>query len=177
METFLRDVRYAGRMLRRSRAFTAAAVLTLALGIGANTAIFSVVNAVLLRPLPYPDSDRLVIMWEKTPEMETSVSYPNFKDWAAEQQVFAQLGATRLQSFNLTGAGEPERLQGRMVTHGFFPALGVEMHRGRGFVAEEDRAGGSDVAVLSHGFWQRRFGGDESVLNRQITLNGRSYTV
>ena len=177
MGNLLQDARYGLRMLWKNPAVTFVAVLALALGIGANTAIFSVVNAVLLRPLSYKQPDRLVIMWEKTPKMDTSVAYPNFKDWVEHNEAFEQIAASRLHSFNLTGVGEPERLQGRMVSHTFFSVLGVEPLKGRMFQPEEDRAGGPDVVVLNHGFWQRRFGGDESIVGQQIALNNRSYTV
>ncbi|HEV2706871.1 MAG TPA: ABC transporter permease [Pyrinomonadaceae bacterium] len=177
MSTILQDVRYGFRMLWKSPGFTFVAVLALALGIGANSAIFSVVNAVLLRPLPYTDPDRLVVMWERDPTMDTSVAYPNFKDWRDQNQSFESIAAFRRDSFNLTGAGEPERLSGRMTSAVFFQTLGVTIDKGRTFRAEEDRAGADPVVILSHGFWQRRFGGDESILSKQLTLNNRSYTV
>ena len=177
MGTLFQDLRYGLRMLIKSPGFTAVAVLALALGIGANSAIFSVVNAVLLRPLPYTDPDRLVILWEKAQMMDTSVAYPNFVDWQAQNQVFEQIAAYRRDSFNLTGAGEPERLSGRMMSASFFSTLGVKPLRGRDFTTEDDHPGASPVVILSHGFWQRRFGGDESIVGKQLTLNNQSYTV
>ncbi|HEX7177553.1 MAG TPA: ABC transporter permease [Pyrinomonadaceae bacterium] len=177
MGTMLQDLKYGFRMLLKTPGVTFIAILALALGIGANTAIFSVVNAVLLRPLQYRESERLAIMWEKTPKMDTSVAYPNFKDWREQQTVFDAVAAGRLHSFNLTGTGEPERLQGRMVAHEFFGVLGVEPFKGRDFTADEDRTGANRTAILGHGFWQRRFGGDQSIVGKELTLNSQSYTV
>ena len=176
-EDLWQDVRHGARGLLRQPAFTLIAVLTLALGIGANTALFSVVNAVLLRPLPYKDPDRLVILWEKTTTQDTSVSYPNFQDWREQNQSFEEITAFRRESFNLTGAGEPERVSGRMTSASFFRTLGAKLFRGTDFPAAEDRIGGQRVVILSHGFWQRRFGGDEGVIGRQLTLSNHSYTV
>src|SRR5918911_955412 len=138
MNTLMQDIRYGFRMLFKKPVFTGVAVLALALGVGANTAIFSVVNAVLLRPLPYAEPDRLVIMWEKGPTQDTSVSYPNFLDWRAQNQAFEQITGFRRESFNLVGAGEPERLAGRMVSARFFQTFGVPIFKGRDFPAEED---------------------------------------
>jgi putative ABC transport system permease protein len=164
-------------MLLKKPAFTAIAVLALALGIGANSAIFSVINSVLLQPLPYKDPDRLVIMWEKAPMMDTSVAYPNFLDWRDQNQVFESIAAFRRDSFNLTGAGEPERLQGRMVSVSFFSTLGYRPALGRDFLEDEDRPGGERAVILTYDLWQRRFGGEESILGRQLTLNEQPYTV
>jgi putative ABC transport system permease protein len=178
IETLWQDVRYGFRMLWKSPGFTVVAVLALALGVGANTAIFSVVNAVLLRPLPYAEPERLVILWEKGATQDTSVSYPNFLDWRAQTQAFEQLAAFRRESFNLVGAGgEPERLAGRMVSASFFSTLGIRPFKGRDFPPEEDRVGGNKLVILSHGFWQRRFGGDENVIGQQLNLNNQSYSV
>ena len=177
MGTIWQDLRYALRMLIKSPGFTFVAVLALALGIGANSAIFSVVNAVLLRPLPFKDPDRLVILWEKSQTQDTSVAYPNFLDWREQNSVFESITAYRRDSFNLTGAGEPERLAGRLVTGNFFETLGVRPFAGRNFVAQDDEPASAPAVVLGYGFWQRRFGGDASVVNRQLTLNDKSYTV
>ncbi|HYO98620.1 MAG TPA: ABC transporter permease [Pyrinomonadaceae bacterium] len=177
MGTILQDLRYGFRMLLKSPAYTFVAVLALALGIGANSAIFSVVNAVLLRPLPFTEPERLVILWEKSETQDTSVAYPNFLDWRDENKTFEQITAYRRDSFNLTGAGEPERLAGRLVTGNFFATLGVRPFAGRDFVAGDDQPSSAPTVMLGHGFWQRRFGGDLSVINRQLTLNDKSYTV
>jgi putative ABC transport system permease protein len=177
MATLLQDLRYAIRLLGKSPAFTAIAVLTLALGIGANTAIFTVVNAVLLRPLGFRDPSRVVLVAEKSPYPTLSTSYENYSDWRDQSHSFESLEATRGATIALTGAGEPERLNLRMATAPLFPLLGVNAILGRTFLAEEDRAGGSPVAVLSYGLWQRRFGGSRDILGRSITLDSQPYTV
>ncbi len=178
IQDVLQDLRYAGRMLRRSPGLTSVAVLSLALGIGANTAIFSVVNAVLLRPLSYKDPDRLVMLVESISTRDITSSYLNFTDWRDQNTVFKQTATVRPQeSFNLTGAGEPERLQGRLVSANFFSTLGTKPVRGRDFLAEEDRPGVTPAVILSQGFWQRKFGGDESILGKQLNLNNQSFTV
>ncbi len=177
METLLQDLRFSGRMMLRSRAFTLVAIFALALGIGANSAIFSVVNAVLLRPLAYEEPDRLMILWEKARTQDTSVAYLNFVDWRDQNQSFSDLVAFRRESFNLTEAGEPERLSGRMVSAAFFRTFGASPAMGRDFLEEEDRPGSAPVVILSHGFWKRRFGSDPGVLNSQLMLSKKSYTV
>ena len=180
METLWQDLRYALRMLFKNPGFTAVAVLTLALGIGANTAIFSVINTVLLRPLPYEAPDRLVMVWED----DTKGGYPrdtpaaaNYVDWRDQNQVFESMAAMADHSFNLTGVGEPERIEGRRVSASLFSLLGVEPYLGRAFSPEEDQPGNNRVVILSHGFWQRRFGSDINVTEKPLTLNGESYTV
>ncbi|HEX8489936.1 MAG TPA: ABC transporter permease, partial [Chthoniobacterales bacterium] len=173
------DLRSGLRMLMRSPGFTIVAVLALALGIGANTAIFSVVNTVLLRPLPYKDPDALVTVWEDATHMGFPFNTPspaNFIDWREQNTVFAGMAAMAQQSFNLTGAGEPERFDGRKVSANLFNILGVEPVLGRTFRPEEDQPG-SRVVILSYGVWQRRFGGDTSIIGRPVNLNGESYTV
>jgi putative ABC transport system permease protein len=178
MNALLQDLRYGARMLTRNPAFTIIAILALTLGIGATTAIFSVVNSVLLKPLPYPDSEQLVYLWETSPQIEEmSISYPNYQDWRAQNEVFEHLGVYRRQSYNLTGSGEPERLTGGMMSAELFAALRVNALRGRVYTDEEDKPGATPVVVLSYGLWQRRFGGDPNILNQQLTLNDRSFTV
>ena len=177
MQTLLQDLRYAFRLLAKSPGFTAIAILTLALGIGANTAIFSVVNAVLLRPLAFRDPSRLVIVAEKSPFPTISTSYQNFVDWRDQSRSFESMEATRGTGLSLTGAGEPELLLARMATVGLFPLLGVEAHIGRTFLPEEDRAGGAPVALLSYGLWQRRLGGSREIIGKPITLASQPYTV
>lgn len=177
LEDLWQDLRYGARGLLRQPAFTIVAILTLSLGIGANTALFSVINAVLLRPLPYKDPDRLVIMWEKAAAQDTSVSYPNFQDWRDQNQSFEEITAYRPENFNLTGTGEPERLAGRMASASFFRTLGAKLFKGSDFPAEEDRIGGRRIVILGHSFWQRRFGADEGVIGREFTLNNQSYEV
>jgi putative ABC transport system permease protein len=177
MQTLLQDLRYAFRLLAKSRGFTAIAVLTLALGIGENSAIFSVVNGVLLRPLAFRDPARLVIVAEKSPFPTISTSYQNFVDWRDQSRSFESMEATRGTGLSLTGAGEPELLLARMATAGLFPLLGVEAHIGRTFLPEEDRAGGAPVALLSYGLWQRRFGGSREIIGKPITLASQPYSV
>jgi putative ABC transport system permease protein len=172
------DLRFGARMLLKQPGFTLIAVLTLALGIGANTALFSIVNAVLLRPLPFPEPERLVIIQERESGGGFSPSYPNFVDWRAQNTAFASIAAVRgNESFNFTGTGEPERLQGRLVSAEFFSTIGIKPFVGRDFLAEEDRSGATPAVILSYGFWQRRFGADPGILGQQLTLNDQSYTV
>ena len=180
METLLKDIRYGIRGLWKRPGFTVVAVLTLALGIGANTAIFSVVNAVLLKPLQFHDPDRLVLVWEDA----TFAGFPhntpapaNYVDWKTQSQSFSDMAATAEETFNLTGDGDPERVAAYSVTANFFPLLGVPPALGRVFTADDDRPGAHNVAVLSHGLWQSRYGGDPQIVNRDIQLNGEKYTV
>jgi putative ABC transport system permease protein len=177
METLLQDLRYAFRVLIKSPSFTAIAVLTLALGIGANTAIFSVVNAILLRPLAFHDSSRIMLIAEKSKYPDPSVSYQNFVDWRDQSHSFECVQGMRASTITLTGAGEPERLNARWVTSGLFPLLGVKALLGRTFRDDEDRAGGAPAVVISYGLWQRRFGGAADVLNKSINLDSRPYTI
>jgi putative ABC transport system permease protein len=178
MNTLWQDVRYGARMLLKNPGITLVVILALALGIGANTAIFSVVNAALLRPLPYHESDRLVFLNERSPVLdEMSISYPNFTDWRNQNHVFEKIGVYNRNSYNLTGAGEAERIPTAQMSADLFSALRVNAAVGRVFTNEEDKPGGTPVVVLSHGLWQRRFGGQVSILNQALTLNGKSYTV
>jgi putative ABC transport system permease protein len=178
MTTLMQDVRYGIRMLLQNPAFTAIAVITLALGIGANSAIFSVINSVLLRPLPYDESNRLVILWERSPQLDgMSIAYPNFIDWRNQNKVFEKIGVYRRQSYNLTGSGEPVQVLGGMVSADLFEALRIKPALGRTFSQDEDKPGGKEVVVLSYGIWQRKFGADQGVLGRTLSLDGKNYTV
>jgi putative ABC transport system permease protein len=178
METVWQDVKFGARMLGKGRGFTIVAVLTLALGIGANSAIFSFVNAILLRPLPYPDSDRLVFLTEWSEQVENmSFSIANFNDVRDQNGVFSSVVAFRSQNYVLTGAGDPERLNGRQATVGLFETMRLEPILGRAFTREEDKPGAERVALLSEGLWTRRFGRDPSVLGRQLVLNNEPFTV
>jgi len=178
LDDLSQDLRYALRGLRKHRAFTAVAVITLALGIGANTAIFSVINTVLLRPLPYEQPDKLVVLTETISERLAGVSYQNYVDWRNQNTVFENVAALRpRESFNLTGAGESERLQGRLVSANFLSTLGIKPIRGRDFLAEDDQPSATAVAIISHALWQRRFGADESIIGKQLTLNNQQFTV
>src|ERR1044072_3276624 len=176
--TLWQDLRYGARMLIKNPGVTIIVIIALALGIGANTAIFSVVNTVLLRPLPYDESDRLVFLNEKSPVLdEMSISYPNFSDWRAHNQSFEKMGVYNRGSYNLTGAGEAERIVTAQMSADLFSVLRVNPLLGRVFTNDEDKPGGTPVVVLSYGLWQRRFGGQQSILGQAITLNGKSYTV
>jgi putative ABC transport system permease protein len=177
MENLLQDLRYAVRLLFKTPSFTAIAILTLALGIGANTAIFSVVNAVLLRPLAFRDPSRLILVAEKSNFPVISTSYQNYVDWRDQSHSFESLEATRGTTITLTGGGEPQRLNARMVTARLLPLLGVDARIGRTFRSEEDRAGGNPVVLLSYGLWQRHFGGANDVLGKSINLDSRPYTI
>ncbi len=176
METVWQDLRYSARMFFKHPGFTIIAVLTLCLGIGANTAIFSIVNAVLLRPFPFQAPEQLVIVGEFVPG--GSVSYPNFADWRDDRNVFESASAVRSnESYNFSGAGEPERLQGRLVSAGFLTLLGVKPFLGRDFLSEDDRPGATPAVMLSYGFWSRTFGNDQNIIGKTITLNNQGYTV
>ncbi|MDQ3009354.1 MAG: ABC transporter permease [Acidobacteriota bacterium] len=178
MQTLLQDLRYGARMLLKNPSFTLIAVLTLALGIGANTAIFSVVNALLLRPLPYQESDRLVMLGEKTSAgRRTTVAYPNFEDWRVHSRSFEAMASVRGQSFNLTGLEQAAQVRGRTVNWNFFQVLGINPQIGRLFTTEDDRYGASRVALLSNAMWKEKFGGDASVIGKAITLDNQPYTV
>lgn len=182
MQTLLQDLKYGLRMLAKNPGFTAVSVLTLALGIGANTAIFSVVNAVMLRPLPYPQPDRLVsvISTVLRDNRDSNASYPDFLDWRARNHVFDEMAVFRTENFALIGSGEPVHLSGAVVSADLLSLLGVTPILGRPFVSEEDKPGmvnGSSPAILSHGLWQRQFGSDPTVAGRTIDLDGRAYTV
>ena len=177
---FLHDLRYALRMQLKNPGFTIVAVIALALGIGANTAIFSVVNTVLLRPLPYKDPERLVMVWEDASKHGYPRDTPaaaNYVDWRDQSQSFEGMAAIADESFNLTGAGDPERLEGRGVSANLFPMLGVEPQIGRVFSASEDQPGSNRVVLLSYGLWQRRFGGNPNIVGQSLNLNGESHTV
>ncbi len=178
MHTLWQDLRYGARMLLKNPGITFIVVLALALGIGANTAIFSVVNAVLLRPLPYDEPDRLIFLNETSKTMsDISISYPNFTDWRNQNHVFEKIGVFNRNSYNLTGSGEPERILTAQASADLLGALRVKPAIGRLFTNEEDQPGGTPVVILSYGLWQRRFGGQESILNQQLTFNNKSYTV
>jgi len=180
METLWQDLRYSTRMLLKNPGFTLIAVLTLGLGIGANTGIFSIVNAVLLRPFPYQATEQLVIPGESNTGTRgnTSLSYPNFADWKDDRNIFAGVSAVRSnENYNIMGSGDPERLIGRLVSAGFLGTLGVAPLLGRDFLADDDRQGATPTVILSYGLWSRRFGGDQNIVGKQITLNNLSYTV
>jgi predicted permease len=178
LDTAARDLRYGARTLRKNPGFTAVAVLTLALGIGANTALFSVVNGVLLNPLPYPHPEQLVTLAESKPNFERgSISYPNFRDWQKDNLTFSSLAIARNYSFSLTGLGEAEQVRARFISSDFFPLLGVNPVIGRTFVPGEDEIGAAPIALISEGFWKRKFGSSPGALGNSLTLDGKSYTI
>lgn len=180
MESLRSDVTYAIRNLWKRPGFTLIAVLTLALGIGANTAIFSAINALLLKPLPFPELDRVVAIWDKLPSRgmdRNEVTVANYLDWQAQSQSYENLALNRWWSANLTGIDPPERVQGFLVTANFFDTLGMKPIMGRSFSPEENQPGKDAVAVITHSLWQRRFGGDPNIVNKTITINGVVRTV
>ena len=180
MDSLLQDLRYSLRRLAKSPAFTLVVVLTLALGIGANTAIFSVVNAVLLRPLAYREPDRLVTIEHSYPslgDLKAPVSAPGFRDYQARLHSFQSMAIETNWAANLTGVGEPARIQGARVTGRFFATLGIPALIGRGLLPGEDSAGHEHLVVLSYGLWQRLFGGQRNVVGQSLSLNGEPYEV
>jgi putative ABC transport system permease protein len=180
MENFLQDLRFGLRMLFAHPGFALVALIALTLGIGANTAIFSVVNGVLLKPLPYRQPEKLAMVWIDNRRQgihEDITSWPNYIDWRDQNRTFEGMAGFRYGAVNLTGQGEPEELRSARVTSNFFPLLGVLPSLGRAFGAEEETQGKDRVAILSHGLWLRRFGGNPSIVNQQISLNGEQVTV
>jgi putative ABC transport system permease protein len=178
LNQLLADIRFGLRMLRKNPGFTAVAVLTLALGIGANAAVFSVVYAVLLRPLPYKDPSSLIVLNETTPMVGTvSVSYPNFLDWRNQSRTFSEMAAVRGVGFNLAGVTQPENISGGAVSPNFLSMLGVRPFLGRDFDASEEKAGTPPVILLSYSLWQSHFGGDPNIVGRTIKLDDRGFTI
>jgi predicted permease len=179
MSTILHDLRYTMRQIAKAPGFAVVVILTLMLGIGANTAIFSVVNAVLLNPLPYPEPDRIVTLFHDKPNFPTgSISYLNFEDWRRENQSFSSMAAYReMGGVTLSGNGEPEVVKGQMVSAGFFELLGVKPALGRTFTTDEDRLGANPTVVISEGLWKRKFASDPSVVGKTIILDGDGRTV
>src|SRR5580693_5678080 len=167
LETLVQDVRYGWRSLRKSPGFAAAALFTLALGIGANTAIFSVVYGILLRPLPFWDASHLVLLNETTPQVgDVSVSYPNFQDWRRQSRTFTEMAAVSGVKFNMAGSSQPENIGGLAVSPNFLPMMGVRPVMGRGFTPDEEKAGAARVVLLSYALWQSRFGADLSAIGQ-----------
>ncbi|HTT32683.1 MAG TPA: ABC transporter permease, partial [Methylomirabilota bacterium] len=178
MNALLQDLRFAFRMLRQAPMFAAIAILTLALGIGANTALFSVVNGVLLNPLAYPKAGQLVAIYGKTPGIEHApINYPNFLDWQRDTQTFSSMAMYRNQDYTFVGTGEGERLRGYMISADFFSTQGVTPVLGRTFRPEDDQAGAAPVVILGGGFWKRKFGASLEIAGKTMTLNGTSYTI
>ena len=180
MESIINDIRYGSRSLLKHPGFTTVAVLTLALGIGANSAIFSLVDAVLLRALPFREPNQLVMIWEDASFAGFPRNTPapaNYADWKAQNRVFAEMAAFEDQAFNLIGDGEPERIQAQAVTADLFPMLGVRPELGRWFQPADDSPGANKVVMLNHGLWQQRYGGERNIIGRELLLNGEKFTV
>jgi predicted permease len=178
LETLAQDIRFAWRQLRRSPGFTATAVLTLALGIGGNTAVFSIVNGVLLNPLPFPHPEQLVGLHESKPNFENgSISYPNFLDWRKNNHSFSWMAVARGYSFTVTGRGDAEQVNADFISSGYFSLLGVRPILGREFMQTEDQPGASPVAMISEGLWRRKFSASPSIVGQTITLNGKNFSI
>src|SRR5215510_11284786 len=180
MDSLIKDISYGFRGLLKRPGFTAIAVVTLALGIGANTAIFSTVHALLFNPLPFPQQDRIVAIWDKNPSRgveRNEVAMANYLDWKAQSQSFEHLALERWWSTNLTAGDSPERVQGFQVTANFLDVLGVKPIKGRNFVEEENQPGKDAVAVITYSLWQRRFAADPNIINKTINTNGVVRTV
>ncbi|HEY6944624.1 MAG TPA: ABC transporter permease, partial [Candidatus Acidoferrum sp.] len=178
MRTLARNLRYALRGLKKNPGFTSVAVLTLALGIGANTAMFSIINAVLLRPLPYREPQNLVLLSEHWPQFpRLSLSYLNYKDWRDQSRSFEAVGAVRNFVVTMTGIEEAERIPAQNITASLFDLVGVRPELGRPFDAVEDKPGAPPVVLISHSLWQRRLSSSQSVLGKSITLDNQSYSI
>src|SRR5215470_16533488 len=178
LHSIVGDCRYGVRQLRKNPGFSAVAVLTLALGIGANTALFSVVNGVLLNPLPYPHPEELVSLSQKLPPfVQFAISYPDFLDWGRMNHTFQALAAYRQHNFNLTGSGEAQRLKATQISASFFPLLRVNPLIGRSFSPDEDRRGAAHVVMLSASLWTSKFAASPLILGKTLTLDGEAYTV
>jgi predicted permease len=178
LEMLWSDIRFGARVLWKSRGFTIVAIVTLALGIGGNTAIFSIVSGVLLHPLPFPQPEQLVALHESKPNFnQGSISYPNFLDWQKDNRTFSAIAVARRYAFSLTGKGEAEQVNAEFVSGSFFPLLGVNPILGRTFTPAEEQAGAAPVALISEGLWRRKFSSSSNVLGQSITLDGRNFTI
>jgi len=180
MNNLLQDLRYGARALLARPGFSVIAVLALALGIGANTAIFSIVDTILMRPLPYEDSGRLVMLWHAYPLSnlpQATLSVPSYVEYRDHVDAFESVAAATNWNANLSGSGEPERVQGARVTANFLKTVGVKVAQGRDFLAEEDRPGSERVVLLTDGLWRRRFGADPKAIGSAVSLNGEAHTV
>jgi MacB-like periplasmic core domain len=179
LESFVADIRFSARMLRKSPGFTAVAVLTLALGIGANTAMFSVVEGVLLEPLPFSHAEQLVVIWENNLHFKQVVwpSYPNFKDWQSSARSFQRMAAVRWRYYDLTSPGNPEHLLGAGISSNFLDTLDAKLPFGRNFSSQEDQPGGAPVVVISNEVWRNRFAGNPQAVGQAVTLNGVDFTI
>src|SRR5277367_6094561 len=178
MNGFLQDLRCAVRQFVKTPGLTAVVVLTIALGVGANTALFSVVNGVLLNPLPYPDPKQLVTLHESKANFETgSISYPNFRDWQKDNHTFSAMAIARDYAFSFTGTGEAEQLNGAFVSSDYFRILDVKPRLGRTFATGEDEIGAAPIALITEGLWQRKFSSEHDIVGKGIALDGDGYTI
>jgi predicted permease len=178
VERLTQDLRFGFRMMAKSPGFAAVAILTLALGIGANTALFSVVNGVLLNPLPYPDPDQLVTLAESKPNFDSgSISFPNFRDWRRDNRTFSMMGVSRSYSYNLTGKGDAEQVRAEFISSDYLTLLGVKAVIGRLFAEGEDEIGASPIVLISEGLWNHKFGGAPDIVGQGLTLDGRTFTI
>ena len=179
MSTLIQDLRYGLRILRNKPGFAIVTTLVIALGIGANTVIFSVINSVLLRPLPYDNPEGLVQLWEHSAQQNKThaLSLPNFVDWSEQNQSFEQIAIYMGWNLNLTGGEQPERVQGVLVSPSFFPLMRIQPLVGRAFSPDEAQPGKDTVAILSYGLWQRRFGADPDIIEKTVLLNGERITI
>ncbi len=177
-EPLAQDLRFAVRMLVKNPAFTAIAILTLALGIGGNTAIFSIVNGVLLNPLPFPQPDRLVAVHESKPNFENgAISYPNFLDWRKDNRTFSSMGISRRWAFSLTGRGDAVQVSANFISAGYFDVLGIRPLYGREFTLAEEQRGAAPVALISEGLWRRKFNAAPNILGQTVTLDGKTFSI
>src|ERR1700674_3932149 len=178
LERLMQDLRFGVRMLAKSPGFAAVAILTLALGIGANTALFSIVNGVLLNPLPYPDPEQLVTLAESKPNFDSgSISFPNFRDWRKDNRTFSMMGISRSYSYSLTGRGEAEQVSAEFISSDYLAVLGVKPVIGRLFAEGEDQIGASPIVLIGEGFWNRKFGAAPDIVGQGLTLDGRTFTI
>jgi ABC-type antimicrobial peptide transport system permease subunit len=174
------DLKHGMRVLGKSRAFTAVAVLSLALGVGASTAIFSVASSLLFKSLPFPNANRIAIIWQRSPGLNVAqdwLSLGQYVDIANDNTVFANVAAAIGASVNLTGGNAPERIDGMRVSSSFFQLFGPRVAFGRSFSVDDDRPGRTPIVILNHGFWRRRFGGDRGIIGKILTLNGTGFTI
>jgi len=178
LDRLMQDLRFGVRMIAKSPVFAAVAILTLALGIGANTALFSVVNGVLLNPLPYPEPEQLVTLAESKPNFDSgSISFPNFRDWRKDNRTFSMMGISRSYSYSLTGRGEPEQVDAEFISSDYLVLLGVKPVIGRLFAEGEDEIGASPIVLIGEGFWNRKFGAAPDILGQGLTLDGQTFTI
>ncbi len=178
LDRLMQDLRFGVRMIAKSPGFAAVAILTLALGIGANTALFSVVNGVLLNPLPYPEPEQLVTLAESKPNFDSgSISFPNFRDWRKNNRTFAVMGISRSYSYSLTGRGEAEQVAAEFISSDYLAVLDVKPVIGRLFAEGEDEIGASPIAMIGEGFWNRKFGAAPDIVGQGLTLDGQTFTI